>query len=64
MPTRAGETACVAELMRQPTALLLLRAAYYTDLITEFATFLGQRVNMQTRRLGLWILSTEHPNAC
>jgi len=48
MPTSAGETARVAELMCQSTALLLLYAADDADLVTEFAAFLGERVHMKT----------------
>jgi len=53
MPTGTGKAARVTELMGQPTAPLLLCAADHTDLVAELASFLGERVNMETRGLGL-----------
>lgn len=56
MPTSAGETARVAELMCHSTSLLLLHAADDADLVAEFAAFLCKRVHMETGRLGLGVL--------
>ena len=53
VPASAGESANVAELMGEATALFLLLATYNADLVPKFAGFFGQRMYMQTGGLGL-----------
>ena len=46
MPAHRGKAAGVAELVGEPTSLLLLLAADYADLVAQFAALFRQGVDM------------------
>ena len=48
VPARARKPTDVAELMGESATLLLLLAAYDTDLVAELAALFCQRVDVQT----------------
>lgn len=47
MPSDTGETTRVAELVCESATLLLLLAADDANLVAEFATFFGKRMDVE-----------------